>query len=823
VTPRLGGVALLVASLAGSLRAQERAGYQAYAPEPPAVVSVAPGEHYAAGRLHQAAFGRRYRDLWATPIQVPLLDLAHFAGGLTPEEQGGGMQTTSLRFEAGDGREFSFRSIDKDPTDAVPEPFRSTVVHRLVQDGTSAMNPAGAVVAPVLLEAAGVLNAPPQVVVMPDDPRLGEYRAEFAGLLGMIEERPDEGFGGAAEVIDTDELEEKLRGGPGNRVDAGNFLAARLVDQLLGDWDRHRDQWRWAAFPEEGGTVWRPVPRDRDQALVRYDGFVSGLFRRVNPKLVTFGPDFPANLAGFTWNGRELDRAFLAPLDAAAFDSVAGALQAALTDAVIDAAVRRLPAAHHARWGAWTADALRRRRDALRDHARRYYRYLATDVEVWGTDAAEIAEARWADGALHLSVRSEKEEAPGFARRFDQGETDEVRLHLREGDDRVVLAGARTGPRLLIVREPRDTVIGLGSAGRVQLHEHHPEPADDDDSSSGSAAPEAARDWGSAASAGPSVGHDPDLGLLLGAQAGWTDYAFRHAPYRSRTRLSAVYATAADGLRLELASDLRRIDPRTRLSGLLRASEIEMVRFNGFGNETPRAGAAAAVAHWQLTLAPSFERDLSPSLRARVGPVLRYGTTDRDPEAVVRRDRPLGSGGFGRIGAAGELSLEAAGVRASAGGGTYAPLQSGSGVFGELHGEARLRVPLEGPTLAARLGAKRVWGRFPFDEAALLGGARTLRGYDYQRFAGNAMLYGGVELRVPVARVLPRAIPTRIGVIGLSDWGRVWASDTRSDRLHASAGAGIWLEFFEARHALSLVHARGREGGHWYLQLGLPY
>jgi hypothetical protein len=71
--------------------------------------------------------------------------------------------------------------------------------------------------------------------------------------------------------------------------------------------------------------------------------------------------------------------------------------------------------------------------------------------------------------------------------------------------------------------------------------------------------------------------------------------------------------------------------------------------------------------------------------------------------------------------------------------------------------------------------------------------------------------------------VLPRAIPTRIGVIGLSDWGRVWAPGTRSDRLHASAGAGIWLEFFEARHALSLVHARGREGGQWYLQLGLPY
>jgi hemolysin activation/secretion protein len=162
-------------------------------------------------------------------------------------------------------------------------------------------------------------------------------------------------------------------------------------------------------------------------------------------------------------------------------------------------------------------------------------------------------------------------------------------------------------------------------------------------------------------------------------------------------------------------------------------------------------------------------------------------------------------------------------VRATAGGGAHAPLQGGTGTFGELHGEARGRLTLGGPTLAARLGARRVWGAFPYDEAALLGGARTLRGYDYQRFAGDAMVYGGVELRLPLVRVLSRSVPTRIGVIALSDWGRVWAPGIRSDRLHASAGGGIWLEFFEARNALSLVHARGREGGHWYLQLGLPY
>ena len=52
----------------------------------------------------------------------------------------------------------------------------------------------------------------------------------------------------------------------------------RLFDMLLGDWDRHQDQWRWAAFKEDGVTTYRPVPRDRDQAFsIMNDGFVLGL------------------------------------------------------------------------------------------------------------------------------------------------------------------------------------------------------------------------------------------------------------------------------------------------------------------------------------------------------------------------------------------------------------------------------------------------------------------------------------------------------------------------------------------------------------------
>ena len=74
-----------------------------------------------------------------------------------------------------DGREYSFRSVDKDPSAVLDSILRETVVADLVQDGISAAHPFGALVA---------------------DPALGEFREEFAGMLGLIEERPDENEGG---------------------------------------------------------------------------------------------------------------------------------------------------------------------------------------------------------------------------------------------------------------------------------------------------------------------------------------------------------------------------------------------------------------------------------------------------------------------------------------------------------------------------------------------------------------------------------------------------------------------------------------------------
>jgi hypothetical protein len=335
---------------------------------------VVPSIRYDASGIHGFFFGKDHRQLWTTAIDAEVLDLRNFAGGLQPVGTGGGQQTQALRFRAADGRPFTFRSLDKDPSAVLPPDLHGTFAARLIQDQVSSAYPSAPLVVDPLvvdriLDAAGILHSKPMIVVLPDDPALGEYREAFAGRLGTLEQWPNASddapaFAGALEILSTDDLFARLENEPGNRLDARAYLAARLTDILIGDWDRHRGQWRWARFGADRPRVWIPIPEDRDQAFARFDGLFLSIARVRAPQLVKFGEGIPSML-GMTWNGRDLDRRFLTGLEQAAWDSVATALEARITDGVIDSAVRRLPEAHFQLDGTSLATTLKHRRDAL--------------------------------------------------------------------------------------------------------------------------------------------------------------------------------------------------------------------------------------------------------------------------------------------------------------------------------------------------------------------------------------------------------------------------------------------------------------------------
>ncbi len=221
---------------------------------PGSTAIMTPRGRYDAGVFHRFFMGGLNRDLWSLPIEVEVLDLDRFAGGLTPVRRGGGLQTTSLRLQGADGQMWTFRSVDKDVTRSLDPLLRESVAAGVLQDQIGALFPLSAMVVAPLMEAAGVLHSDPTLMVMPNDERLGEFLEEFGGLLGWIEIRPDEGrdgepgFAGASRITGSERFLERLEDEQDNRVNSEGYLRARLMDLFVGDWDRHPDQWRWAAF-----------------------------------------------------------------------------------------------------------------------------------------------------------------------------------------------------------------------------------------------------------------------------------------------------------------------------------------------------------------------------------------------------------------------------------------------------------------------------------------------------------------------------------------------------------------------------------------------
>ena len=830
--------------LALPLAALALAAAPAPAQQPGDTVAVAAGPRYRAGALKRLLLGRSYRSLWTTPAAVPVLDLATFAGGLTPTETGGGNQTLSLRFRGADGREYAFRGVDKDPGRG--REGGGGIADFFLQDQVSSQNPAGALVAGRLMDATGALHVDPQLFVMPDDPRLGPFREQFAGMLGQVEERPGDGFGGSPELLDTEEVLAALLADPRNRVAAEELLAVRLMDVFLGDWDRHEDQYEWALVPRPDGTrLWRPLPRDRDYVFVDYDGLLLDLARPFLEKAVRFRPQYGGSVYGLIEQGQYLDRRLLGEPDQAAWDSVTAVLRAHLTDALIDDAVRRMPAAYQPLEGARLAAALRSRRDRLPAAAAEFYRMMASEPEAHGTDQADLAVVeRREDGSMEVRIHAGGAESGPvlYRRRVLPGETREVRVFLHGGDDRAEVRG--TGGVLVRVLGGAgdDRMEDRGRGARTVFYDHEGANrfvrgdhtvVDERHFQApryelGTRNPDPPRDWGTqSAGIAPFATVRPFADLILGAGPTSVRYGFRRYPWAERWHARALWAPLYGRFGAEARYARRWTGSESYGYLFARGSELEASYFTGFGNGTgsPEGDRRYIVWERQALLEPGVVLVRGGGLTLDLAGVLRYTDPEVDPATPADALRPLGTEAFATAGARAAALLDrrddagfpTRGFTLAATGEAFPLLTDGlsadfAGGFARAGALGTAYLPLGPAVLAVRAGGEKVFGDFPLQYAAFLGGSPTLRGWAFNRFAGDASAFGSAEVRVRVAGP--------VGVLGMADAGRVWFDGESADGWHTGFGGGAFAS--AGGRSLSAVYAHG-ERGILYLRLGLPF
>jgi hypothetical protein len=817
-------------------------------------VTVAAGARYRAGDFRRWFSGDLYRDLWTTPIRVPVLDLEKYAGGLKPTKTGGGMQTKTLQFDAADGREFVFRTVDKSGTTA-PIEVRKSPANELIQDQVSAMHPAGAEIAAPIEQAAGILHPVATLVVMPDDSTLGKYRKEFAGRLGMIEELPKApkegvGFGGATKVIDSPELLKQLETDPKDHVDSRAFLAARLTDFLINDNDRNWHQWKWARIEGESKHEWEPIARDRDHAFVSYDGLMDSFGRLASASVVKFND--VVNTTGLTVVD-DLDRRLLSELPKTVWDSVANAIQRRVTDSVIHAAVRAMPPEY---WesGPKMEDILKRRRAGIPNAADEYYRRLAARVLVHGTDSADVATIRRVSDK-YVEVRLESGGTIFYSRRFDVDETREILVYLHGGDDTAVVSG-NVGQSILvrvIGGNGTNTFVDSSAVGGARHPTRFYDAGKTEGASYGPDTIFERRPWehrygtmlpplnDDGASIRPSVGLSSTDRLGLTPKFGLTrySYGFLDRPYESKLSVQGAWATGFNAGSVAVLMDRRFESSPLHVTALGRVSDIQVVGFNGFGNATSDSGHAQSffdVHQRQWLLNPAVGLSLGSWTDISLGPVVQHSVVDSARSPFLAETRPYGFGTFDQAG----LMLNAKYERVPAPGedqtfvrdrylvqatGAYypamwdvrSPFEVASLALG-----ASFELPIATrPLFVARAGGKKLFGDFPFYEAAMLGGHETTQYITSQRYAGDGSLYATSELYVPLAR-FTFLIPARAGVTGVAESGRVYYQGTSPDGWHSTVGGGIWIGRMYGSEMLSIVQTTGEQHGLQF-RLGLSF
>jgi hypothetical protein len=860
-----------------------------------------PGPQYEAGAFKRTLFGSGWRDVWTTPVAVPVLDISTYAGGLEFDEIGGGFHSRVLHLKEDDGwREYRFRSVDKYPT--LPEAFRGTLLGDVWNDQVSILFPAAPLLVPPLLKAVGLLHVEPGLYVMGDSPRLGEGREMFAGMLGTMElkgqEAPDDkpGFAGATKVKNFQNFLEDINESREHRLDERELLAARLIDFLVNDVDRSRDNFDWARFGEKGAYTWRPLPRDRDQAFVDARGLANALFvRRVFPKQIPFGPAY--DLAGLTYTTYTIDRRLLQRLDADDFREVALRVQRAITDSVIGEVIAQMPPEWRANTDAdeRLSAALPARRDALPQVAMEFYRNLAGEVDVHGTNEADRVEVlRHADGRVTVTI-TDPEGAPTVVQRVDgavvttvggaiagrdafysrtflPSETNEVRVYAGAGDDVATVRGAPSigivvriiggegsdvladsagGRKTLLYDAEGSNRLTLASGTRVNTRPWKPMEVEEGFRLDSDFRP----DWGGSSGLMPAFDYNTSAGVIVGVGHRVRKYGFRRLPHHWEYGASIQVGTGNGRLGLTGYGDYRFENSPGALRLEAQATQLEATRFFGYGNNTAEVPRALSVVDQKmLTFETSLVRFFGwrsregteseikggdsakySALRPLIGELSigpRFAWIDPEPVAgsPLLTSGVLGSDDFGLAGAQAGLELDrtdddavpTAGWKMEAEVAAFPALLGLNDGFGTASAGGAVYVPLGrlgGPHIALRAGGALAAGEYPAQFAPAIGGGSSLRGYSWHRFAGDAAVNGGAELRVPVGTV-NFLLRSQLGVFALADAGRVWFDGSSEGGFHTSIGGGFWLAALG--RSVSVAYAHG-ESGRLYLSSGLFY
>ncbi len=796
--------------------------------------TVAAGPQYQKSAYYQKLWGSNYRKEWTKEVMFPVIYLDTLRGGLIKYKEGGSNQSKSLQLTTAGGKEYALRSVDKSLDKVIPKVFQGTFVAAVVNDEISMSNPYGALVVPRLAEAAGVHHTEPVYYYLPHQKALDTLNSKYAGKLYLFEQRPKgdwsdaDNLGNFKDFDDTEDMLPNILKSSKYSINQPEFAKARLLDMLVGDFDRHADQWKWGIQKEGDKIIYIPVPTDRDQALSTHNGFLLNLVIRMAGLkfLQRFDYDIP-NVKALVTINRVLDRLVTNKMTLAEWQLEATNLQAALTDSVIDAAVQNLPSEIEAIRGNEIAAKLKSRRGHLLEYASKYYSVMSEESEVVGTRASEyfeinhLAENKVEVKIFNLDAKRQHESLPFYSRVFTEAETDEIRVYGLAGNDIYKITGNLTKQMdiRIIGGLDRDSIID--ESRKVANNSFH--VYDNADNYFGNRNAKLHLSEDSAVHSYnynsflpdkkglvPHLIYNDDDRIFLGLRYQVLNRRWRKRPFAYKQSIDVDYSisqkafsTTYNGLFPKLFGEWDFI---TRAN----YDAVRWLNFHGLGNETPNitkdrdfyrmrsedASASLGVARFigkskwamnafyhRVEIINDTARFISKSISPNIAGVF---TPDNFAGFQVGYD----------FAAVKDSVLPQKGVAFSLHARHTQNLDVSDRSFQTFSGNLSFFIPvIPKISIALKTGGATVTGDPLFYQYPNIGQSYNLRGFRRERFGGKTTLYNNAELRY-IKKVRSYIFNGKAGLMAFVDHGRVWMPNENSNTWHRSYGGGILLAPF---------------------------
>jgi Omp85 superfamily domain/Calcineurin-like phosphoesterase len=773
--------------------------------------------------------GQNYRKEWSTPVNMKVFKINEERGGFTPTGLGGGKQTKTLRLiEKKTGKEWVLRAVDKLPTGALPVEFRGTVAQDLVQEFNSAAHPYAPLTIPDLAKPLGIAVPHPQLFFVPDDPALGFYQPLFKNTVCLLEER-DPSFD-ATDTRSTAKVFNKMVDENDHRADQPSVLRARLLDIIVGDFDRHFDQWKWATTDTGKGKIYYPIPRDRDQAYFFSDG---QLLKRTSKNLLPFLAGFRKEILQVNWfnfAARDFDRFFMNDLDEKEWKEIITDVQQKLSDSVIEKAIKKLPPEIYPLDGKTIIDKLISRRNALTQASLTYYNFISRAVNVVGSNLKEYFKVSNHGNGLQVRVYARE---PGndtsfmmYDRIFEPSITKEIRLYGLGNDDvfdidenatsriKMRIIGGKGNDTFNIRGNVENLIYDMNVEGNHIQSTSHTKNRFSRDPSVNSYSVVGFK-YNTTSFPQIQVGANSDDGFIVGAGFAKRTHGFRNEPYATDQKFGAFYSLARRSYRFRYEGEFNHI---TRNYDLLLKGELglpEVNNFFGLGNNTEidKNNYDFYRTRFRSTeLQILFRKRVFERLQLMAGPYFFHywikftENADRilgkpslinlEYDDVYSKKTYLGVKVAMKFDNRNNEIFPTRGVTWNNEFVSTAGLTKTSSTFTKISSDMVIYASLSDPAKligVVSLGGSKIFTKsFEYFQAVSIGN-NNLHGFRANRYLGKSTLYGSTELRYRLFTLKSYLIPGPVGLTGFYDIGRVWLDGENSKRWHTAYGVGFYF------------------------------